>query len=99
MLRGVIAGVLDSAIAFKPQSKKVVVLANDLTRWTRKIQRKGRHVAAEVVDAKNQILRQVRVIAPYHPAHPERRQPEFVTRRVDRFDSRQAKIPHRSEER
>src|ERR1700722_15307290 len=39
VLRGLITGVLDFPIAFKTQSQKIVVLANDLTSRPRKVQR------------------------------------------------------------
>src|SRR5579862_478349 len=69
VLGGVITGVLDSAVAFETEPQKIVILANDLTGRTRKVQREGRHIAAEIVDVENELFRQIRMIAPYHPAH------------------------------
>src|SRR6202040_4134790 len=78
VLGGVVTGVLDSPVAFETESQKIVVLADDLTGWARKIQRESRHIAAQVVDVENQFFRQIGVIAPYHPAHTERSQAELV---------------------
>src|ERR1700720_593032 len=80
VLGSVVTGVLDSPVAFETESQKIVVLADDLTSWARKVQRESRHIAAEVVDVENQIFRQISVIAPYHPAHTERSQAELVPR-------------------
>src|SRR4029077_4108708 len=93
VLRGVVTGVLDSAVAFETEAQKIVVLADDLAGRAREVQREGRHVAAQIVDVKNQLFRQIRTIAPYHPADTERRQAKLVPRGVDRLDSRQAEIP------
>jgi hypothetical protein len=58
----VVTVVLDLPVAFETQSEKIVVLADYLTGRTRKVQREGRHIAAQVVDVKNQLFRQVRMV-------------------------------------
>src|ERR1700677_5185886 len=79
MLSRLVAGVLDFPVAFKPKPEKVVVLANNLPGRTRKIQRKSRHIAAQIIDMEDQLVGQVRGVAPYHPTHTERCQAKLVT--------------------
>src|SRR5208282_470357 len=83
ILGRVVTAVLNFPVAFKTQPEKIVVLADDLTGRTREVQRKGRHIAAQIVDMEDQIFRQVRVVAPHHPADAERSQAKLVPRRID----------------
>lgn len=65
------AGVLlNPAIALGAQAQEVVVLGDDLGARTGKVQREGRHLAAEVVDAEHQVLGQRLGVAPDDPSDP-----------------------------
>ena len=86
-------GLLDLAIAFAPQPQKIIVLANHLPAGPRKIQGERRHVAPQVVDVKHKFPGQVGRLAPNDPAATQRSQAELVSRGIDRFNPRQAKIP------
>ena len=93
VLGRVVAGRVNLAVAFPAQSQEVVVLADDLAAGAREVQRDVAHVAAQVVHPEHQFVRQVLFFAPDDPADAQRRQAEFVARRVDRLDARNAEVP------
>ncbi len=81
-------------IAVAPQPQEVVVLAHHLVTGTGEVQGEGRHVAAEVVDPENQILRQVLGPAPHDKPDAGIGQPILVAADVDRHHAGQPKIPY-----
>ncbi len=62
---------LDLAVAFHAQTQEIVILRDDLSAGPREVQRKGGHVAAQVIDPENQVIGQVLLVAPDHPADPQ----------------------------
>ena len=70
-------------VAVPAQPDEVVVLGQDLARWSREVDLEHGHVAAEVGDVKDQVLRQVGDISPHDPADPQWRQAELVPRCAD----------------
>ena len=85
---------MDLGVAFAAETEEVVVLRDNLSAWSREIQGEGWHVATEIIDVEDQILRQIGLLSPDHPPRSERRQAEFVTRSIDRLDPRETEVPH-----
>ncbi len=75
------------------EPKEQIVLRDNLTGGTRKVQREGRHVAAQIIDVEDQIVGQIGFVAPDDPTDSQRREAVFVSRGVDRTHACQAKVP------
>jgi hypothetical protein len=75
------------------QAEKVVVLANDFPAGSREVKREGRHVAAEIVDLKNQFLGKVVLLPPQRPPNAQRRETKFMAGSIDGFYPRQTEVP------
>ena len=84
---------VDAPIARLSQAEEIVILRDDLAAGPREIEGERRHVSAQVVNPKHQILVKLRGGAPHRPADAQRRKTEFMPRRVERLDAREAKIP------
>ena len=86
----------DAPIPPLTQPYKLIILADNLARASRKVQRKGRLVRAEVVDVEDEFLREVFVVAPHDPADARVHEAVFVARHVDGGDFGEAKVPEQA---
>ena len=68
------AGLVNHAVSLAAQAQEVIVLADHFSARPREVQRERGHAAAQVIHLKDQVIRQVRMLAPDHPAHAQRRQ-------------------------
>src|ERR1700722_7617060 len=55
---------LNFAITLLAEAQKIVVLADNFSSGPRKVERKGRHISAEIVDVEDQLFRQIVLLAP-----------------------------------
>ena len=91
--RVVAACLLHAPVAVEAETQQRVVLRDDLRPRAREVQRERRHVAAEVVDVEDEILRQRRAVAPDGPADARVDEPVLVARGVDRRHAGDAEVP------
>ena len=87
------AGDLHAPVAVATEAQEVVVLRDDLAARPGEVERERRHLAAEVVDAEDQIGRQRGPVAPDRPADARVDEPELVPGGVDRGDPGEAEVP------
>ena len=88
------AHLLESArVPRATEPNEVVVLRDYLIPRPREVERERRHVAAQVVDVKDQIFREIFMRAPNHPTDSGIHQAVLVARDVDRLHERQAEVP------
>src|SRR5665648_297144 len=92
VLTDLIGRVVDRPVSLTTESKEVVVLNDHLPGWTREVDLKDRHVSAQVVHVKDQLVGELLAVPPDDPTDAQRRQPELVPRSADRLDPRQAKV-------
>src|SRR5262249_31979345 len=83
VLPDVVGGLMDLPVALEAQAQEVVVAGDDLPGRPGKVDLEDRHVAAQVVDVEDQVVRQFGGVAPDDPAHPEGSQPALVPRGGD----------------
>src|SRR6266404_5025285 len=81
-------------VSLPSKPDQVIVLRYDLPSGPREVQRKCRHISAEVLHAENQLLRQIAGFTPDGPATAQRSKTELVSGSIDGFDSGQAKVPY-----
>jgi hypothetical protein len=73
---------LDFAVTLFAEAQEVVVLAYDFAAGPREVEREGGHVAAEVVDIKDEFFGKVMFLAPESPPNTQRSKAKFVAGRV-----------------
>lgn len=73
----------DLSVTIETEVDQVVVLRNDLSTWTRKVQCVRLFRAAEIVELEDQMFRQVTFVSPDDPANTSVHQAEFMPRGVD----------------
>ena len=81
-------------VAVPTQAHEVVVLRHDLAGWPREVDLEHRHVAAQIGDVEDQVVRELRRVPPQRPAHAEGGETELVPRGADRLHPRDAEVPH-----
>ena len=85
---------MDLLVAVTAQADEVVVLGHDLTGRPREVDLEHGHVATQVGDMEDEVVGQVLLVPPQHPAHPQGCQPELVSRGADRLDPGDTEVPY-----
>jgi hypothetical protein len=62
---------------------EVVVLRNDLSSWSRKVQGVRFFRAAEIVKLEDKVFRELTLVSPDNPSYTSVNQTEFVARSID----------------
>ena len=91
--RDVLGALHHLAVALASEDREHEVLSDHLASRAREVERERRHVAAEVVDVEDQVLRKRLRVAPDRPADPRVDESVLVARGVDRLDARKAEVP------
>lgn len=79
--------------ALKAQMHEVEVLRDDGRSWAREVEREAVFDGAEVVELEDEVLGQVRLVAPDDPADTDVGEAELVAGGVDGDDTREAEVP------
>ena len=80
---------MDAPVSLEAETQEVVVLGDDLAGRAREIDLEDGHIAAQVIHLEDQVIRQVRVLAPDDPADTQRRQAELMSGGVDGLHARE----------
>ena len=83
----------DVPIPREAEMNEIEVLRNDLRAWPRKVQCVRLLRAAEIVQLEDQVLGQLRLVAPDDEAHPRESKAELVAGGIDALDARELEIP------
>ncbi len=83
----------DFAVAVEAEAQEGEVLQDHRGRGPGEVQRVVRHVAAEVVDVEDQLLRNVRGVAEDNSSHARVDEPELVIGDVDRAHRGEPEVP------
>ncbi len=83
ILRDAPGCLMDARVALSAQAQKVVILGHHLATRPREINTECGHITSEIVNMENQLVWQVFLAAPNHPAHARVHQAVFVARNVN----------------